>query len=228
MKVKFFLLIVFIFALANNVAGDDSSNGSNSDTTSSNNIKLGFGLTAMAVGASALGSFIPFLDLLFPYIPGLRDFRITHSKGFLASSLSFAAGVLTFLTIDDIYSTAISEFGTTNINPNYTTLVVTAIFSATIVLLILGRKVLDRIQWKSQEPEVSSTNTDEEMNIGGKKEDETQPTVIPQDVIPLRNLGFQVAIALALHNIPEGFTNFVTVVTNPQVGVLFAIALALQ
>ncbi|CAG8802811.1 16482_t:CDS:2 [Gigaspora margarita] len=35
---------------------------------------LGFGLSVMAALSSALGSFIPLLDLLFPHIPKLRDF----------------------------------------------------------------------------------------------------------------------------------------------------------
>lgn len=240
MRANFFSSILFfIFVLAGTIAGDDNSDSSSNNTDTSHNIKLGFGLTAMGAGAAVLGSLIPFLDLLFPYIPGYENFRITQSKGFLAGSLSFSAGVLTFLTISDLYSTATSEFNTSNINQNYSTLVVTAIFTGTIVLLILGKKFLIKMGFYHHHHKSGTdagadadANANEEIEIGKREKGDvtegTQEMVKPRDIHLLKVLGFQVAVALAVHNIPEGFANFVTIVTNPQVGILFAIALALH
>src|SRR5581483_7515794 len=79
-------------------------------TLAQGNVPLAFGLTAMAALASALGSFTPFLDILFPYIPFLAHIKITKSKGFLAGSLSFASGILLSLTLGDLFPEATTSF----------------------------------------------------------------------------------------------------------------------
>ncbi|CAG8545175.1 22211_t:CDS:2 [Dentiscutata erythropus] len=139
-------------------------------TLAPGNIGLGFGLTALAAFCSALGSFTPLLDLIFPYIPWLKDFRITQSKGFLAGSLSFSAGILLFLTLGDLYPEAISSFRTSNLfDPKYADI----------------------------------------KKVGDEKIDEENknlPTTVVKsdDADRLRSLGIQIAVALAIHKIPEG------------------------
>ncbi|CAG8496514.1 7896_t:CDS:2 [Cetraspora pellucida] len=91
---------------------------SKSSTFATGYISLGFGLSVMAALSSALGSFLPLLDHLFPHIPGLRDFSIVQSKGFLATSLLFSAGILLFLTLGDLYPEAIESFQTSEAAKN--------------------------------------------------------------------------------------------------------------
>jgi len=44
----------------------------------------------------------------------------------------------------------------------------------------------------------------------------------------LQNMGLQTAIAIALHNFPEGLATFVAVLDEPKVGVILAIAIAIH
>jgi len=44
----------------------------------------------------------------------------------------------------------------------------------------------------------------------------------------LQNMGLQTAIAIALHNFPEGLATYVAVLENPKVGVILAIAIGIH
>jgi len=44
----------------------------------------------------------------------------------------------------------------------------------------------------------------------------------------LQNMGLQTAIAIALHNFPEGLATFVAVLNEPKVGVILAIAIGIH
>ncbi|CAG8485505.1 10486_t:CDS:2 [Gigaspora rosea] len=156
-------------------------------TFASGNIALGFGLTALAAFCSALGSFTPLLDLIFPYIPWLKDFRITQSKGFLAGSLSFSAGILLFLTLGDLYPEAISSFRTSKLfDPKYA--------------------------------DIKKVDVEEDKTTVVKTDDSQK----------LKSLGIQIAVALAIHNFPEGLSAFAAAIANAKIGVIYAIALSLH
>ncbi|CAG8613095.1 28080_t:CDS:2 [Gigaspora margarita] len=181
-------------------------------TFASGNIGLGFGLTALAAFCSALGSFTPLLDLVFPYIPWWKDFRITQSKGFLAGSLSFSAGILLFLTLGDLYPEAISSFRTSKLfNPKYADIVAASIFIATILIIMTFKYFFGH--YHNHHNLHKNTETDSEF-IGAKKvdletnQDKNLPTpttvVNTDDSQKLKSLGIQIAVALAIHKIPEG------------------------
>ncbi|CAG8749726.1 16244_t:CDS:2, partial [Cetraspora pellucida] len=48
-----------------------------------------------------------------------------------------------------------------------------------------------------------------------------------QDARNLKNLGIQIAIALAIHNFPEGLSTFATAIATSRIGIIYAIALSL-
>ncbi|CAG8714307.1 9722_t:CDS:2, partial [Dentiscutata erythropus] len=141
--------------------------------------------------ASAIGSFTPFLDLLFPLLPFWKDVKITQSKGFIAGSMALASGVLLGLVLMDLFPGAVSDFQTSNwFDPKWGSSLATAIFIVT-----------------------------------KNEEDGTENL---QHSRSLRTLGIQIAIALGVHNFPEGLATFAVTIANPQIGILFAIALALH
>ncbi|CAG8515693.1 2471_t:CDS:2 [Scutellospora calospora] len=196
------------------------------------NVGLGFGLTALAAFASALGSFTPLLDFLFPYIPWCRNFRITQSKGFLAGSLSFSAGILIFLTLGDLYPEAKSSFQESGLfNPKYADIVAASIFVATILLIMIGKLIFGRYHkhdlhenFETQSESIDVKKVDTEKNV-----DENTSTVVnPHDAQRLKSLGIQIAVALAIHNFPEGLSAFATAIANAKIGVIYAIALSLH
>ncbi|RKP07636.1 Zinc/iron permease, partial [Thamnocephalis sphaerospora] len=48
------------------------------------------------------------------------------------------------------------------------------------------------------------------------------------DRAEFRRMGMQIAVALLVHNFPEGLATFTTTLSAPRIGVLFGIALALH
>ncbi|RIB21355.1 ZIP zinc transporter-domain-containing protein [Gigaspora rosea] len=200
-------------------------------TFASGNIALGFGLTALAAFCSALGSFTPLLDLIFPYIPWLKDFRITQSKGFLAGSLSFSAGILLFLTLGDLYPEAISSFRTSKLfDPKYADIVAASIFIATILIIMTFKYFFGHYHHHHHHNLHKNTEVDSEL-IDQKKVDveEDKTTVVKtDDSQKLKSLGIQIAVALAIHNFPEGLSAFAAAIANAKIGVIYAIALSLH
>ncbi|CAG8813288.1 8080_t:CDS:2, partial [Racocetra fulgida] len=59
--------------------------------------------------------------------------------------------------------------------------------------------------------------------------DNNSPTVVKSDDAQrLKNLGIQIAVALALHNFPEGLSTFAAAIANAKIGVIYAVALSLH
>ncbi|RKP12936.1 Zinc/iron permease [Piptocephalis cylindrospora] len=48
------------------------------------------------------------------------------------------------------------------------------------------------------------------------------------ETVEFRRLGIEIAVALAIHNFPEGLSTFAATLTNTRIGVLYGIALALH
>ncbi|CAG8507482.1 24737_t:CDS:2 [Gigaspora margarita] len=201
---------------------------SKSSTFATGYISLGFGLSVMAALSSALGSFLPLLDHLFPHIPGLRDFSIAQSKGFLAASLSFSAGILLFLTLGDLYPEAIESFQTSGLfDEKYANIVAASVFVVTVVIIMIMKAVFSLSHGHGISEAAENGNGDVEVENKDEKINKNSLTVIKsQDAHKLKNLGIQIAIALAIHNFPEGLSTFATAIAAPQIGIIYAIALS--
>ncbi|RHZ83128.1 hypothetical protein Glove_99g285 [Diversispora epigaea] len=213
-----------------------SEENENHNKLASGNIGLGFGLTAISAAASAIGSLTPFLDLLFPYIPFLSGVKITESKGFLAGSFSFSAGILLFLTLGDLFPEAISSFKESGIfDRKFSSLFASAIFIITVLIIMLSKKAI-KVYRKDKKTEVnnnigdSNKNDLKEVNIEekGLNNNNDNDIVSPHTARQLKNMGVSIAIALAIHNFPEGLAVFSTTIESSRIGTIFAIALSLH
>ncbi|CAG8451891.1 8791_t:CDS:2 [Ambispora leptoticha] len=241
----FLLCLLQIPTLTNAHGGiDDGDSATPTDAPSTHsgslaqgNIGLGFGLTAIAAVACVIGSLAPFLDDLFPLLPFLKDFRITQSKGFLAGSLSLAAGILLNLALGDLFPEAVSDFSTSNLFPaKWSRMVATAIFVVTITLLIITKKIFGKHAHIHQHSDSNDNVTKENLtniNNNEKVDHQSHQTSTVQDsqdleAKRLKTLGIQIAIALTIHNFPEGLATFATTIVSSDIGILFGIALALH
>jgi len=197
-------------------------------TLAEGNIGLGFGLTALAAAASALGSLTPFLDSLFPLLPFMTDFRITKSKGFLAGSFAFASGILLALVLTDLFPEAISGYQTCGkFDMKFGSLVAAAVYIGTVIVIFVGKALFCKYNRRRVPNSDGEEKSDLEKSDDSVQKDNVE-VVEDVDHHKMMKVGLQVAAALALHNFPEGLASFTTTITSAKIGVIFAIALALH
>ncbi|HHO42545.1 MAG TPA: zinc transporter ZupT [Epsilonproteobacteria bacterium] len=163
---------------------------------------IAFGLTFFAGISSVIGGFIA--------ISSKRD-----NLQFLSIGLGFSAGVMLYISFVEILPKAIDEF-----NVLYTTqnamLIGTGIFFVGFILTyFIDSLVPDNINpHHTQEIEHNICSLDK--------------TALDKHQRPLRKIGIFVALAIALHNFPEGFATFVATLSSIELGVDMAIAIALH
>ncbi|KAJ3085126.1 Zinc transporter [Quaeritorhiza haematococci] len=194
------------------------------NTLMSDHIGLAIGLTAAAGGASIIGGA---LGLLFS-----RD-KYIH---FLPFSLAFAAGVMLFISLTEVYS-AMREhlraaalkgelpipFGVASILLFFGGMLLIAGFQY-LVDLIGDHKALEADNTLEVQ-ECAAANHDTAFQLApaveaGKLEQKEKKRLL--------KLSLFVAIAIGLHNIPEGLATFISTLAEPSLGVPVAIAIAIH
>ena len=162
------------------------------------NVLIAFGLTLFAGLSTGIGSALAFFA------------KRTNTK-FLSLALGFSAGVMIYVSFVEIFFKArgalISAFGETK----GTWLTVSAFFGG---ILLIG--IIDKIV-------PSIENPHEIRNI---EEMETNGTEV-QDPKLLR-MGLFTALAIAIHNFPEGLATFAAALADPALGLSIAIAIAIH
>ncbi|KAI9598224.1 Zinc/iron permease [Syncephalis fuscata] len=135
------------------------------------NVGLAFGLTALAAAACILGSTLPFLDILLARVFGMKDFDFTRSKPFLASSISFAAGVLLYLSLGDLFPEAIGNWAS-SFKPKTTQrkaagIIAVAILTGTVLLIFLSKRLARHWRATRNNPEEAANSNADLNRIGG-------------------------------------------------------------
>ncbi len=128
------------------------------------------------------------------------------SNKFLAASLGFSAGVMLFISLVEIFSEAqgsmVALYGE-KMGYLYTLL---AFFGGMGVIALI-----DNLVPSGENPHEMNTIS---LESAGNKN--------------LMRLGVFSAIAIAIHNFPEGMATFVSTMENPQAGISIAIAVAIH
>lgn len=128
------------------------------------------------------------------------------SNKFLAASLGFSAGVMIFISLVEIFSEAqgsmVALYGE-KMGYLYTLL---AFFGGMGVIALI-----DNLVPSGENPHEMNTIS---LESAGNKN--------------LMRLGVFSAIAIAIHNFPEGMATFVSTMENPQAGISIAIAVAIH
>mgnify|MGYP003445136872 FL=1 len=128
------------------------------------------------------------------------------SNRFLAASLGFSAGVMIFISLVEIFSEAqgsmVALYGE-KMGYLYTLL---AFFGGMGVIALI-----DNLVPSGENPHEMNTIS---LESAGNKN--------------LMRLGVFSAIAIAIHNFPEGMATFVSTMENPQAGISIAIAVAIH
>jgi ZIP family zinc transporter len=162
------------------------------------NVLMAFGLTLFAGLATGIGSALAFFT------------KRTNTR-FLSLALGFSAGVMIYVSFVEIFFKAktalIQAFG----EVRGTWLTVAAFFGG---ILFIG--IIDKLVPNIENPhEVRSI---EEMD--------DQKSAM-QDKKLLR-MGLFTALAIGIHNFPEGLATFAAALTDPSIGISIAVAIAIH
>ncbi len=164
-----------------------------------NNVCLAFGLTLFAGLSTGIGSLIAFFT------------RRTGRK-FLSVSLGFSAGVMIYVSMVEILIKAKTAFiEHSGSQKTGTMMTIVAFFSGILIIALI-----DRLIPSYENPhEVHSV---EDMKDGARKPEQGR----------LMRMGFFMALALAIHNFPEGLATFIAGLQSPSIALPVAAAVAIH
>lgn len=160
-----------------------------------------FILTLIAGLSTGIGSGIAFLT------------KHTNKK-FLSVSLGFSAGVMIYVSMIEIFYKAkdslVAELGTKLGN----WMTVTAFFGGMLVIAVIDKLI------PAEENPHEVRCVEEECELMGCEEQ--------QDSSRLMRMGLFAAIAIAVHNFPEGLATFVSGLQEPEVAIPIVVAIAIH
>jgi len=168
-------------------------------TFTSGEVLFAFGLTLFAGLSTGIGSALAF-------------FNKTTNTRFLTASLGFSAGVMIYVSMVEIFvkaRDALSEAAGPSLGYLYTTLA----FFGGILLIAL----IDKLVPSFENPhEIKGV---EEMSATAAEAAQRQN---------LHRMGMFSALAIAIHNFPEGLATFVGGLQDPTLGLSIAVAVAIH
>lgn len=165
---------------------------------------LAFAVTLGAGLATGIGSTIAF-------------FAKTTNKGFFAVSMGFSAGVMIYLSFVEILPKA-----TDYIASEVSEIEAAALAAGAMVAGLVLMAVIDALV-------PSGANPHENTNVELLGESQTPlPELEEKRNKALLRMGVFVALAIAIHNFPEGLATFLLVLDDPQIGIALAIAVAMH
>jgi ZIP family zinc transporter len=162
------------------------------------NLVFAFNMTLIAGAATGIGSLLAFFT------------SRTNTK-FLSFALGFSAGVMIYLAMVDIFVKAkvllVNELGT--ISGNWAT--IAAFFSGMVMIAIIDQLI----------PEPGNPH-----NI--KKVEDMYRFKRRETNDELLKMGSFTALAIAIHNFPEGMATFMAALQEPSLGIALAVAVAIH
>ena len=164
---------------------------------------LAFGVTLFAGLATGIGSVIAFLSK-------------TTNKAFFALSMGFSAGVMIYLSFAEILPKA-TEYIAIEQGEVQGAAIAAGALVAGMVLMAL----IDAVVPSGANPH---ENTQVELLQPGALDSEG----LGIEQRRLLQTGVFVALAIAIHNFPEGLATFLLVLDDPQVGIALAVAVAMH
>lgn len=164
-------------------------------------LAFAFGLTLLAGLATGVGSAMAFFA------------RRTSTK-FLAISLGFSAGVMIYVSFVEILQKSIHALGHAYGDVLGHWLAVGSFFTGVFIIAIIDRLV------------PSYENPHENMTVEALDNAELEAAFKRRS--SLLRTGMFTAIAIAIHNFPEGLATFVSAINDPNLGIAIAVAIAIH
>jgi len=167
-----------------------------------NTVLIAFGLTLFAGLSTGIGSALAFFA------------KRTNTK-FLAVSLGFSAGVMIYVSFVEIFVKA-RESLTSDLGEVAGTWATVISFFGGMLIIALIDKLIPSFENPHEIKRVESMSDEKtEENTDGKGR-------------KLYRMGMFAAIAIAIHNFPEGLATFTAALKDPSLGVAIAVAIAIH
>lgn len=165
------------------------------------NLLLAFGLTVFAGLSTGIGSALAF-------------FTKKTNKKFLSLTLGFSAGVMIYVSMIEIFTKAqgalISELG----EKVGSWITVISFFGGMFVIALID-KLIPSFENPHEIHTVEKARAPQDVRA--EKENKS-----------LMRMGVFTALAVAIHNFPEGFATLISAIKDPALGVSIAIAVAIH
>jgi ZIP family zinc transporter len=175
----------------------------------SSNILFALGLTIFAGLSTGIGSLIGFLSKKF-------------NPKFLTVSLGFSAGVMIYVSFVEIFVKARDALSVGFGEKNGYILTVVAFFCGVFVIALIDKLIPSyenphEINLTQKMPESSEVESTGQM-----------PNRIEANEGKLMRMGVFSALAIAIHNFPEGLATFMSGLSDPALGISIAVAIAIH
>jgi ZIP family zinc transporter len=171
--------------------------------TSMGNVVFAFGLTLLAGFSTGIGALLAFFA------------KRTNTK-LLCVSMGFSAGVMIYVSFVEIFDAAkislVALYGA-----RWGTAATVAAFFTGMAIIA----AIDRLVPESENPH--EAHTVEEMSIGPQEHAKKH-----NDMNALHRTGVFTALAIAIHNFPEGLVTFTSALVDPSLGIAIAVAIAIH
>lgn len=182
-----------------------------------NNYIFAFLLTLFAGLATGIGSGLAFIA------------KKTNPK-FLSSSLGFSAGVMIYVSFIEIFPKALESISSVK-SSKLAYIITTVAFFGGIALIAIIDNFVPSFENPHELKNVEELNEIENVNdvldtmesIEKSKDDSNFA-----DKHKLYRMGILSALAIGIHNFPEGLATFASALQNPKLGVSIAIAIAIH
>lgn len=170
-----------------------------------------FFLTLLAGLATGIGSAIAF-------------FAKRTNAAFLAASLGFSAGVMIYVSFVEIMPNAREAIMAEHSDTSATWIVTAAFFAGVAVIALLDRLVPEAANpHEYHEPQ----DFDPSVVQPGSGKSAGEVNSLSRDPHLMR-VGVVTALALAIHNFPEGFATFLSGLQAPELAIPVAVAIAIH
>lgn len=166
-----------------------------------NNLLLAFGLTLLAGLATGVGALIAF-------------FTTQTNKKFLSAALGFSAGVMIYVSLVEIFVKAKDSLTVALGDTKGYWMTVIGFFGGMLLIALIDKFIPN----KTNPHEVKTV---EDVHVA-------EQTPKSADEERLMKMGIFTALAIGIHNFPEGIATFMSVIHDPSVGIAIAIAVAIH
>lgn len=166
-----------------------------------NNLILAFGLTLFAGLATGVGALFAF-------------FTTRTNKKFLSIALGFSAGVMIYVSLVEIFVKAKDSLTIALGETKGYWMTVVGFFAGMLLIAVIDNFI------------PSKTNPHEVKTVEDVQAAKRKPVSLEED--KLMKMGMFTALAIAIHNFPEGIATFISALHDPSVGIAIAIAVAIH